>query len=225
MFKSKHFVFILISINILGIFGSWLTSCKPCLEVLNRCNECKNYDECKICFDGICPQCLNDVFNFGNSNFYCDTLISYHNASCSYYCKPSNALSGYCDFYNGICKCITTDSTDFPITSTTTTETELTTPIEITELVTSEQPTAEQITSEEPATSVAELTNNEEPTTTTTLTTTKLASTLATTTKWNSNSWKTSCLPCTDILEECSTCLKSGCYTWYVKLCIINKKY
>ena len=178
MFENKYFLLFLISFNILGTYGSWLVSCKPCLETLLQCNKCTDFNECSVCFDGICPNCLSDIFNFGSSYFYCDSLIAYHNASCNYYCKPSSALYGYCDYLNGVCKCITADSSSTTTTSSLTTISETTTNL---------------ITSEEPSTSTLASTNR--------ITTTETTSTLATATKWNNNLWKSSCVPCTDVLE------------------------
>ena len=199
MFTSKYFSLILISIHTLGISGSWLTSCKPCLQVLNRCNYCQTFEECDVCFNGICPTCLSDLFKYGQSDLYCDSLISYHVAACGYYCKPGTAINSYCDNLTGKCTC-STDSSNVNTTMPTTIA-ELTTTLEIIPETTTEiviDPITEDLT-----VSISDTTTS--------------TSTTATSTLWNSNLYQTSCLPCTDILEECSTCLKSSCYTWYFK--------
>jgi hypothetical protein len=226
MLTSKYFILILISIHTFGISGSWLTSCKSCLQVLNICNYCQTFEECNKCFGDICPQCLSDIFNYGQSTFYCDSLISYHVAVCGYYCKPNTVGNAYCDYLTGKCTC-STDSSNVNTTLATTIG-EITTTVEIIPDTTSEI-VIDPIT-ETPIEPTHETTTEividpitEDLTVSISDTTTSISIT-ETNTPWNSNLYQTSCLPCTDILEECSTCLKDSCYTWYFKFNIYNKK-
>ena len=216
--------------------GNWQLSCKACVEVMVSCDFCRNPDECLECAANLsntqCYNCMNDIFYGSVVPFFCSNTIKYHQLACGYYCKSSDSF-GQCDSSSGECLCYTsplstvaTSSTSMPTTEHITTEHITTEPI-ITEHITTEPITTEPITTEpittEPITTESTTTTSTttstitsittEPTTTTTSTdsTTKI---LTTAIPWNAELWKTSCIPCNDILDECSQCLKDECYKW-----------
>ena len=202
--------------------GNWQLSCKACVEVMVSCDFCRTPDECLECAANLsntqCHNCMNDIFYGSVVPFYCSNTIKYHQLACGYYCKSSDSF-GQCDSYSGECLCSTspvstvaTSSTSMPTTEPITTEPLTTEPLATeplaTEPLTTEPLATEPLTMESTTTSI---TNEPTTTTTSTTSTTKI---LTTAVPWNADLWKTSCIPCNDILDECSQCLKDECYKW-----------
>ena len=103
--SSLYFILFCFSIHFISIDGSWLISCKPCSDILQSCNFCKEKIECYDCvskLDTSCNKCLNDIFN-GQTSLFCDSAVTYQKLACNYYCKPSKA--GICNQLNGKCTC------------------------------------------------------------------------------------------------------------------------
>ena len=108
MFSTFFFVILYLQLTIQfhETSGSWVISCKPCIEVLNSCNFCKSKGDCLDCvmnIDTSCFNCFNDIFSYGQSTFNCDSAITYQKLACNYYCKPK--LAGECNKVNGKCTC------------------------------------------------------------------------------------------------------------------------
>lgn len=186
----------------------WVTSCKPCVDVLKVCDYCTTNRECLDCVyetsNTQCYNCLNEIFSTGNA-FYCDNEFEYHNIACKYFCKTKNSSDGLCDYDSGECLCSGTPEI-------TTAESILLTTAEFVtqEPITQEPITQEIATSEEPATTAEnlitqEITTSEEPTTTTTKRTTRPTTTI---------SPFASCMDSIEELKKCKDCAKDDCYEW-----------
>lgn len=98
----------------------WITTCKPCVEVLKSCNNCLTKEEYTKCVASIpntgCTKCLDDILILGN-DIFCDDMADYHNIVCNVNCKVKISLNGYCDRNTNKCTCSKTFFADFDPTN------------------------------------------------------------------------------------------------------------
>ena len=114
---------IIILVSLISLFGlaqssimprAWLTSCKPCNDILNECQNCVK-TSCSQCVSEIdssrCSKCASEITAVGE-NLYCDGGIDYHRSVCTYSCRSREIpdafyRTGTCNFATGKCTCYT----------------------------------------------------------------------------------------------------------------------
>ena len=118
--KNKCLIFLLFSVVIFkSVNAYWLTSCKPCVDILNACVNCPTESECITCVEKIpntkCTTCIRDIFKVDNG-FQCDFTIQYHYIACTIKCNVKEKLKGVCDSKNNAkCTCTAFDLSSFNI--------------------------------------------------------------------------------------------------------------
>ena len=89
------------------VFSNWITSCKPCTSVIEKCKNCESEQSCVICTRSLnntkCENCFIDIFR--EKKLYCDDSIEYQYLSCKVSCHAKEKLNGACDSRDGECKC------------------------------------------------------------------------------------------------------------------------
>ena len=91
---------------------TWITSCKPCNDILTECLDCIGSVGCNACVAEIenskCSTCSSDLKRVGDS-MYCDGNIDYHRSSCTFNCRARDNVpffkTGTCSVSTGKCDC------------------------------------------------------------------------------------------------------------------------
>jgi hypothetical protein len=98
------FIFIFYSCTI--VKASWVTSCKPCVNVLESCIKCSTKTECEDCArsykNNECYKCYADIFV---EPLNCENSIKYQNLACTVKCQVEDSLKGTCNPKSGACTC------------------------------------------------------------------------------------------------------------------------
>ena len=63
---KSQLILILIFYSCTIVKASWITSCKPCVDVLESCIECSSQSDCQACANNYknneCFKCYDDIF-------------------------------------------------------------------------------------------------------------------------------------------------------------------
>ena len=124
LFLIQTFAAMLVLVNTntasLAESRSWLTSCKPCKDVLDECSDCigPNCIQCISEIDSsLCGKCGEEIASTVNSTLNCDNNIEYHKLVCRIRCRSSVLYThGECDANTAVCTCLSVN----PTTTTTT---------------------------------------------------------------------------------------------------------
>ena len=98
--------------DVIPLSRSWLTSCKPCVNTLQECQDCIK-GNCLQCVNEVdfsnCGKCATEIISVGD-NLYCDGGIEYHRSVCQFSCRSRENISGFykvgtCSASTGKCTC------------------------------------------------------------------------------------------------------------------------